>query len=109
MEWKNAVPLAASLGTEHANCVWSLSQERANLACRGLWRINPDEKYIRSFFKHELFRSVVSHQEGLEAELMLWLCAAVNPTFHIQVTAYESTANKYFYLISQLKEKKKSF
>lgn len=35
---ENAVPLAASLGTEQA--VWSLSQVQANLACRGLWRIS---------------------------------------------------------------------
>uniref|UniRef100_A0A3B3YY25 Ribosomal protein n=1 Tax=Poecilia mexicana TaxID=48701 RepID=A0A3B3YY25_9TELE len=26
VEWKNAVPLAASPGTEHANGVWSLSR-----------------------------------------------------------------------------------
>lgn len=37
---ENAVPLAASLGTEQASAVWSLSQARANLACRGLWRIS---------------------------------------------------------------------
>lgn len=36
---ENAVPLAASLGTEQASAVWSLSQAQANLACRGLWRI----------------------------------------------------------------------
>lgn len=37
---ENAVPLAASLGTEQASAVWSLSQAQANLACRGLWRIS---------------------------------------------------------------------
>lgn len=37
---ENAVPLAASLGTEQASAVWSLSQVRVNLACRGLWRIS---------------------------------------------------------------------
>lgn len=37
---ENAVPLAASLGTEQASAVWSRSQVRANLACRGLWRIS---------------------------------------------------------------------
>lgn len=37
---ENAVPLAASLGTEQASAVWSLSQVQANLACRGLWRIS---------------------------------------------------------------------
>lgn len=37
---ENAVPLAASLGTEPASAVWSLSQVQANLACRGLWRIS---------------------------------------------------------------------
>lgn len=37
---ENAVPLAASLGTEQARAVWSLSQAQANLACRGLWRIS---------------------------------------------------------------------
>lgn len=36
---ENLVPLAASLGTEQARAVWSLSQALANLACRGLWRI----------------------------------------------------------------------
>lgn len=37
---ENAVPRAASLGTEQASAVWSLSQAQANLACRGLWRIS---------------------------------------------------------------------
>lgn len=37
---ENTVPLAASLGTGQACAVWSLSHERANLACRGLWRIS---------------------------------------------------------------------
>lgn len=37
---ENAVPLAASLGTEQASAVWSLNQAQANLACRGLWRIS---------------------------------------------------------------------
>lgn len=37
---ENAVPLAASLGTEQARAVWSRSQVQANLACRGLWRIS---------------------------------------------------------------------
>lgn len=36
---ENAVPLAASLGTEQASAVWSPSQAQANLACRGLRRI----------------------------------------------------------------------
>ncbi|KAF3833698.1 hypothetical protein F7725_024902 [Dissostichus mawsoni] len=31
---ENAVPLAASLGTEQASAVWSRSQAKANLACR---------------------------------------------------------------------------
>lgn len=42
---ENAVPLAASLGTEQASAVWSRSLAKANLACRGLWRIGP-MKYI---------------------------------------------------------------
>lgn len=37
---ENAVPLPASLGTEQGSAVWSPSQEQANLACRGLWRIS---------------------------------------------------------------------
>lgn len=37
---ENAVPLAASLGTEQASAVWSMSQVQANLACRGLRRIS---------------------------------------------------------------------
>lgn len=36
---ENAVPLAASLGTEQPSAVWSPSQAQANLACRGLRRI----------------------------------------------------------------------
>lgn len=66
VEWKNVVPLAASPGTEHANGVWSLSQARANLAWRGLWRIKPDEIYIWSSSKRVLFHSAVPHQEGRE-------------------------------------------
>ena len=62
---ENSVPLAASLGTEQASAVWSLSQVQANLAFRGLWRISP-MKYI-----YDLQTCIVPHYQTASLLMVL--------------------------------------
>lgn len=63
---ENAVPLAASLGTEQASAVWSLTPAQANLACRGLRRISL-MKYI-----YDLLQTcIVPHCCVLSGQLLL--------------------------------------
>lgn len=86
---ENAVPLAASLGTEQASAVWSPSQAQANLACRGLRRIG-----LMKYIYDRLQTCIVPRCCVLSGRLHPHVCAALqSETVQGQIVRERGTRN----------------